>query len=162
MGCLTAARAHAGDWFGSRPSWRLPMERAAMRHYGPLVTVHQTANTLNYTHSGLRVIGRRELVPVTVEFHADPPYPTYGLDPADYPRVFADRGVASKHRMPDDSLCLYYAGDPANRRWTSDRGLLSLLDLTGDHLYFEDYWRSTGGVHKGQWLGPEAPHGFAA
>nr|AXV46179.1 hypothetical protein pA19BH1_p06 [Arthrobacter sp.] len=161
MGCLTTASPRAGEWFGSRPSWRLPVERDAMRYYGSLLTVNQTANTLTYIHAGLRVSGRRELVPVAVEFYANPPYKTYGLDPADYPRVFADRGAASKHRMPDDSLCLYYADDPANRRWTSDQGLLNLLDLTGDHLFLEDYWRTTGGVHKGQWLGPEAPHGVA-
>lgn len=162
MGCLTPARPHTGDWFGAHPSWRLPMERDAVRHYGSLLTVHQTENTLTYTHSGIRVSSRRELVPVTVRFHASPPYSTYGLHPADYPRVFADPGALSKHRMPDDALCLYYAADPAERRWTSDKGLLSLLDLTADHLFLEDYWRTTGGVHKGQWLGAEAPHGLAS
>ena len=162
MGCLTTAPPRTVDWFGGRASWRLPMERDAVRHYGSLLTIHQTENTLTYIHAGIRVSGRREVVPVTIEFHAHPNYDTYGLHPADYPRVFADRGAASKHRMPDDSLCLYYAGDPAERRWTSERGLLSLLDLTGDHLFLEDHWRTTGGVHKGQWLGPEAPHGVAS
>jgi hypothetical protein len=162
MGCLTTSQSRTTDWYGSRPSWRLPLERASASEYGSLITVHQTENTLTYTHAGIRVSGRTEPVPVMVQFHADPPYSTYGLDPMDYPRVFADPGAASKHRMPDDSLCLYYAGDPVERRWTSDWGLLSLLDLTGDHLFLEDYWRATGGVHKGQWLGPEAPHGVAS
>jgi len=161
MGCLTRAKPTPTDnWFGSMPSWRLPLERDAFRLYGPLIEIVQTENSLVYRHSGIRVSGRPSVVPVRVEFYADPNYNTFGLDPSDYPRVFADPGAASKHRMQDDSLCLYFVNDPPERRWTSDKGLLGLLDLTADHLFLEDYWRSTGGVHKGQWLGPEAPHGM--
>jgi hypothetical protein len=152
----------SGRWYGTNSAWRLPMERDAKRYYGHLLTMEETATSLTYKHEGLRVSGRRIPVPLTVRFESDPRYDLYGLDPEDYPRVFADPGVSSKHRMPDASLCLYFAGDPVDRRWTSDKGLLSLLGLAADHLFFEDYWRSTGGVHKGEWLGPEAPHGFTS
>lgn len=163
MVCLTEARSHPERWFGSTPAWRLPQERDAKRHFGRDLTMAQTATTLTYRHTGLRVSGRIAPVPVTIRFYAQPPYTLYGLSPQDYPRVFADPGAESKHRMPeDDSLCLFYAGDPVEHRWTSDKGLLSLFDLIADHLFHEDYWRSTGGSRRGIWLGREAPHGFAA
>jgi hypothetical protein len=163
MVCLNSVRPTTHRWYGSSPAWRLPMERDAKRLYGRELTMNQTPTSLTYRHTGLRVSGRADPVPVTIQFHARPQYSLYGLAPEDYPHVFADPGARSKHRMPDDdSLCLYYVGDPVDRRWTSDKGLLSLLDLTADHLFHEDYWRSTGGTNKGIWLGAEAPHGIAA
>jgi hypothetical protein len=80
------------------------------------------------------------------------------MQPCDYPRVWADCGVRSKHRMPDDSLCLYFAGSPPDARWTAGDGLLALLNLVRDHLMFEEHWRRTGGPRHGEWLGNEAPH----
>lgn len=65
-------------------------------------------------------------------FFADPPYDTYGQHAEDYPRVWADRGRASPHRMPGDSLCLYSPFDPSARRWRAELGLLCLLNLTRD------------------------------
>jgi hypothetical protein len=63
--------------------------------------------------------------------------------------------------MPDDdALCLYYPRSPAEQRWTADDGLVALLNLVRDHLFFEQHWRSTGGHRRGVWLGGEAPHGF--
>lgn len=100
-------------------------------------------------------------MPVAISFYAQPFYDTYGLAPEDYPRVFADPGLASPHRMPDDSLCLFFPGDPLERRWTAKNGLLALINLAGDHLFFETYWRHTGGHRNGTWLSPEAPHGYA-
>jgi hypothetical protein len=97
---------------------------------------------------------------VTIVFFASPAYDTYGLAAEDYPRVWADTDDTSPHRMPDGSLCLYYPGDPADRRWQAGLGLLTLLNLIRDHLFFEHYWRSTGGHDRGVWLGPEADHGF--
>lgn len=147
-------------WYGADPAWTLPFQRDARRHYGPAVTVALRPNYLLYRHKGLDIPGRDEPVAVEVRFEARPLYDTYGLSPQDYPRVFADPGFASPHRMPDDSLCLFYPGDPPERRWTADDGLLALLNLAGDHLFFETYWRHTGGHQGGKWLAPEAPHGY--
>lgn len=147
-------------WFGARPEWKLPFQRDARRYYGDAVTGELKQGCLLYRHQGLDVPGRRDPVPVLVRFFAEPKYDTFGLAPWDSPRVFADQGLPSPHRMPDDSLCLFYPADPPDRRWTADDGLLQLLQLVGDHLYFETYWRHTGGHLGGTWLAPEAPHGY--
>jgi hypothetical protein len=100
-------------------------------------------------------------VAVSVRFEHAPTYNTYGLAAQDYPRVWAERGLPSPHRMPtDDSLCLFFPHDPPERRWHSALGLLTLLDLARDHLFFEHHWRTTGGWSGGEWLGAQAPHGF--
>lgn len=153
MGSLTA-------WYGADPVWRLPFEREAKRYYGPAISRELHPATLLYRHAGLDVPGRTALVPVTVRFDAKPCYETYGLRPEDYPRVFADVGLLSPHRMPDRSLCLYYPGDPVERRWIASDGLLALLNLVSDHLFYETYWRHTGGHRRGRWLGAQAPHGY--
>ncbi|MFD5865560.1 hypothetical protein ACFWGP_11440 [Agromyces sp. NPDC127015] len=111
---------------------------------------------LTYHHTGIHVPARAARVPVRIEFYRDPLYDTFGLDPSDYPRVFADPGARSKHRMPtDDALCLYDVRDPAEKRWTSEKGLQSLLVMVADHLFYEDIWRDSG-----KWPVPDAPHGF--
>lgn len=146
-------------WYGEDPAWRLPFQRDARRHYGDAVVAKLRTSCLVYRHQGLEVPGR-EPIPVVILFEAFPTYETYGLAPQDYPKVFADPRQVSPHRMPDGSLCLFYPGDPPDQRWTDDSGLLSLLNLTGDHLFFETYWRHTGERRGGLWLGPEAPHGY--
>jgi hypothetical protein len=146
-------------WFGAQPSWTLPFQRDARRYYGESVTTELGPGWRIYRHDGLDIPGRTEPIAVTVRFEAKPRYDTFGLNACDYPRVFADPGLQSPHRMPDDSLCLYYPGDPVERRWTADEGLLRLFELVGDHLFFETYWRQTGGPRGGIWLAPEAPHG---
>lgn len=147
-------------WYGADPVWTLPFQRDARRYYGDEVEANLRDDQLIYRHRGLDVPGREQTVPVTILFEARPLYDTYGLAAQDYPRVFADAGLESPHRMPDDSLCLFYPGDPPDRRWTAEDGLLALLNLTGDHLFFETYWRHTGGRRGGMWLAPEAPHGL--
>lgn len=146
-------------WYGTSPAWRVAVEAAGRRTYGNRLRVTERSGVLEY-RIDLDVHGPQELTEVVIVFAADPPYQTYGLPPQDYPRVWADRGLASKHRMPDDALCLYYPGDPPERRWTSDKGLLDLLDLVVDHLLYESYWRATGGPDGGRWLGDEAEHGL--
>ncbi len=149
-----------GTWYGARDVWRIPLQRDARRQYGDELTLEWQARRLTYRHRGLYVAGVGE-VPAEVVFHADPPYLTYGLGAQDYPRVFADPGAQSPHRMPDDgALCLYYPLAPPLRRWRSVDGLLVLLDLVRDHLFFEEHWRATGGFDGGEWLGKEAPHGI--
>jgi hypothetical protein len=121
---------------------------------------------LVYSHGGVEVTARRHPVPVRVEFHEHPGYNTYGLPARDYPRVFADPGANSKHRMGDDSLCLWHPHDPPELRWTLADGLTVLFNVIRNHLFYEDYWRATGGHGdgaghgEGEWLGDEAPHGF--
>lgn len=150
-------------WYGLDTRWSVPFESDARREHGRDLCVEVRPRAVIYRHRGLEVPGRLVAVPVSVRFHAQPPYPTFGLQPEEFPRVYADRGADSPHRhrhQGDDALCLYYPEtDPAGR-WTPDDGLLALLNLTRDHLFFELHWRATGGHRGGVWLGPEAPHGL--
>lgn len=163
------APARPGLWYGARPAWQLRLERDVHREHhrhlrceqGIGITWRDSTGWLAYHHDGLDVPGFNAPVPVTVAFFESPPYDTYGISPANYPRVWADCGAVSPHRMPDDALCLYYPRSPVELRWTAPDGLLPLLNLVRDHLFFEHYWRITGGHPRGRWLGTEAPHGFA-
>jgi hypothetical protein len=161
MGALTPSEPRQ-PFYGHDLQWALPLEAAARRRHGRALSVELGRGRLTYRHSGLEIPGRVDPVPVGVHFHADPPYDTYGLPPEQYPRVYADQCADSPHRMPDDSLCLYYPADPPERRWLPEHGLAALLDVVNDHLFYELHWRATGGRHGGQWLGDEAPHGWAA
>lgn len=142
-------------WVGSDIAWVMAFEARARRRYGATLRRREYPGRLQYMVD-IPVIGREELVPVRVELHRDPGYETFGLDAVDYPRVFADEGARSPHRMEDDSLCLYYPGDPVSRRWTADQGLDELLNLTARHLLAEDYWRENDEV----WPFDEAAHGY--
>lgn len=42
--------------------------------------------------------------------------------------------AASEHRYNDTELCLFYVGDPPERRWKSEDGLRRLFDLARRHL----------------------------
>lgn len=146
-------------WYGTSPVWRVALEASARREYGDRLRVTEGQGTLEY-RIALDVRGPNDLVDVKIMFYVAPVYDTYGLSPQDYPRVWAETGLPSKHRMPDDALCLYHPIDPAEHRWTPDKGLLDLLYLVVDHLAYEAHWRAGGGWATGQWLGDEAPHGF--
>lgn len=150
------------------PTWSLLLQRDAMhRTARTALTVRCTPGLLSYHHAGVEVVGRADPVPVTVEFHRIPPYYCYGLAPEEYPRVLADLGASSPHRMPeDDRLCLWMPQDPPEQRWTPDDGLQRLLEITAEHLFAEQYWRATGGIDEngvevGQWPIPQADHGGA-
>lgn len=147
-------------WYGASPPWRDRVESSARRVHRNRLHVSVRRGRIEY-RIALDIRGPNDLVEVLVVFYAEPPYSTYGLHPQDYPRVWAERGLPSKHRMPDDdALCLYYPKDPVERRWTADKGLLDLLDLIVDHLNYETYWRASGGHNGGEWLGDEVEHGF--
>ena len=147
-------------WYGAEPAWQVALEASARREYAGQLTYTLAPGRLIY-RIGLEVVGRIDPVPITIEFWAIPLYNCYGLDPADYPRVYAEPGAESPHRMhTDDALCLWYPADPATRRWTADKGLLDLLDIIADHLLYEQHWRATGGKHGGIWAGDQAEHGF--
>lgn len=69
--------------------------------------------------------------------------------PEDSPHRFAPRGKDPRRR-----LCVWYPDDQPERRWVSDDGLLSLIEMIRIHLFKEAYYRETG-----DWPGEEAPHG---
>lgn len=54
-------------------------------------------------------------------------------------------------------LCLFFDGDPAERRWTPEAGLLGLFDLARRHLAAEHVWRTTR-----RWPIEDAAHGDRA
>jgi hypothetical protein len=152
------------DWYGRRLSWWAPLEAAARRRLGPTLSHRHTADPvcvrdecemLVYRVKGLDVIGDPEPIDAEIRFYQTPPYATYGLPADNYPRVFAKPGATSKHRMPDDALCIWMPLDPPERRWTHYKGLLELVELTRQHLFLENHWRQTG-----VWLLEDAPHGL--
>ena len=55
-----------------------------------------------------------------------------------------------RHVNHDSSLCLWFPDDGPGRRWTHEKGLVSLLDLVTLHLYKEARFKETG-----VWLGEE-------
>ncbi len=128
-----------------------------MRHRHALSPIPYQGNArfLTYFIDGLEVIGEPSPVDVEIRFHAEPPYDTYGLPAQDYPHVFAKPGAESEHRLPDGGLCLFAPFDPPERRWTNDKGLLELIKLTRQHLFFEVCWRRDGG-----WPVEDAEHGL--
>ena len=75
------------------------------------------------------------------------------------PEVYADGPAdydASPHRFPRRGrrqLCLWYSGDPRERRWEPEDGLLVLFGMVAEHLFKEAWWREHG-----EWLGEEYPH----
>jgi hypothetical protein len=156
----TRAGRPDSNWYGLQPWWQIPLEAAARREHGHHLRLRLNRDQIAY-RVPMEVRGRRDPVPLTIEFHAHPPYDSFGLPPEEYPRVFAVPGVTSPHRMPDDGgLCLWFPHDPPERRWCPRDGLLALIDLARDHVFYEDHWRATGGRRGGEWLGDERPHGF--
>lgn len=150
-------RARGTRWYGGEPHWQVWVEASARREHGVRLCRRTSGDHLTY-RAPIEVRGRREPVLAHIVFYARPRYDTYGLPASEYPRVYADLGAESPHRLADDALCLYFPGSAPARRWTPEKGLLALLDLIRDHLFFEGYWRLTGGEHRGVWLGEEKPH----
>lgn len=73
-----------------------------------------------------------------------------------WPHVYADGPTESPHRYAErgrTTLCLWKPGDPTDRRWQVEDGLLALFGIAAHHLFKEYWWRETG-----EWLGEEAPH----
>lgn len=149
-----------GLWYGDDPAWRRPFEATARRRLGDRILARATVSSLRYEISQLPVKGR-EPVDVTIVFDRYEAARHFNLPARDMPEVRADPGADSKHRNPDDSLCLYFPQDPPERRWRSELGLSILLDLVADHLFAELYWRQTGGHRTGTWVLNEAPHGLS-
>ena len=147
-------------WYGLRPSWVKAFEADARRVHGDELRVSEYRDRRVY-RVPVEVPGRLQRVEITINFYERPPYDCYGLSPEEYPRVFSCTRGLSPHRMPSDgALCLYYPRSAPARRWQPENGLLALIDLARDHVFFEDYWRQTGGEDRGVWLGDEQAHGF--
>lgn len=171
----TTPLAARRDWFGINPTFHHMLEHsldADAMHVGQvtrrIVAAYSPGapRTLQYRHAGVDVPSRGP-VPVLVEFTEYPVYALYGRPVQDYPRVFADIGADSPHRLydnSDDALCLYYPYDPPEWTWCSADGLAVLFNLAANHLFFELHWRATGGFGdadgngKGTWLGDELSH----
>lgn len=165
-----------GAWYGTNLTFQAVLLRDTDthdEHAGRITSsLRQTRRRVSrdrvwtFTHDGMNVPGRDDAVPVTVEFHESPGYATYGLEPWEFPLIFADPGADSPHRHQDvDALCLWFPGDPDDRRWHHTDGLVALFNLARNHLFFETYWRATGGhggagSREGIWLGDEAAHGY--
>ncbi|MGI3200604.1 hypothetical protein ACRJ4W_23030 [Streptomyces sp. GLT-R25] len=144
-------------WYRAQPVWWAPLERDARRHFGDALRHTYHRDSPAYDLAGLDVIGEPDPLDVRIRFYKEPPYLTYGQRPEDFPRVHAKPGVPSKHRHSfDDALCLWYPLDPEERRWTSSKGLLDLIEIVRTHLFLEHYWRLTGGESGGQWLVEDA------
>jgi hypothetical protein len=149
-------------WCGATLAWWAPLDRDARHRFGPTLRHEYGYGKLTYYVDRLEVIGDPEPVDVEIRFYAEPSYDTYGLPPQDFPRVHAKSGASSKHRYGwDDALCLWQPDDPADERWTSDKGLLDLIEIIRRYLFLENYWRDTGGHHGGEWILEEAPHGLS-
>jgi hypothetical protein len=147
-------------WYGADPVWWVPIEAKARRALGPNLTHRYLGDRLVYTVHDLDVPGAPAQVDVKVIFWAAPTHNTHRQASRDSPSVYAEPGLPSPHRYPDGALCLWYPADPPHRRWTSDKGLLDLVEIIRRHLFLERYWRMTGGWDGGEWLYEDAPHGF--
>lgn len=146
------------SWYGLQPAWQVALEATARREHGTSLSLVLRPNHIVY-RIPIEVPGRRYPVHTEIVFYQWPPYSCWGLPPEEYPRVHASPDETSPHRMPDDNaLCLYYPRSPAHERWRPSDGLLALIDLIRNHLFFEDHWRATGAHRGGVWLGAEAPH----
>jgi hypothetical protein len=171
----TVPLARRREWFGIDPTLHHLLEHsldADVTHRGQvtrrIIAAYSPGapRTLQYKHAGVYVPSRGP-VPVLVEFPEYPLYNLYGRPVQDYPRVFADIGAESPHRLydnDDDALCLYHPHDAGDRTWCAADGLALLFNLAANHLFFELHWRATGGSGdangdgKGVWLGDELPH----
>jgi hypothetical protein len=157
---LRHAGAQRKPWYGLQDAWLEPLEADARSVHGDDLRVSTSPGRRMY-RVPVEVPGRRQRVEITIAFYERPPYDCYGLSPQEYPRVFSCTLGPSPHRMPDGSLCLYYPRSAPERRWRPENGLLALIDLARDHVFFEDYWRDTRDEDgAGEWLGAEQPHGF--
>ena len=54
------------------------------------------------------------------------------------------RPTATVCTIPAHDFCMWRPDAPTDARWTSDEGLLRLIQYATLHLYREEYWRETG------------------
>ena len=111
-------------WKGNDPAWVASFEARARASYGVALRRIEVPGRLTY-ELAVDVIGRDAKTSVRIEFPRHPAYLTYGLDPIDFPRVFADENLRSPHRMPDRSLCRTTPVTPSPGAGPLTRGWMS-------------------------------------
>jgi hypothetical protein len=77
------------EWYGLDAAWWVPLERDARRTFGDALRHTLTHNELTYQLDDIDVPGDPQRRNSRITFHAQPPYPTYGQRPQDFPRVHA-------------------------------------------------------------------------
>ncbi len=80
---------------------------------------------------------------------------TFSRGASTVPKVAVDGPTDSPHRYADGTLCMWYPGDPRDRRWNLAEGAGALVANIAAHLIREEWYRKTG-----EWLGDEVPHGL--
>lgn len=94
-------------------------------------------------------------MPATIPIYGDPVTLRIEIDEFGG-AVFVDGFPGElKHTYSANKLCMWYPSDPDDRRWTSDKGLLSLIDTALVHLFRERYYHDHP---EDGWPGEEAPH----
>lgn len=142
---MTRPGPHRPAWF-SRPALRLLFQHR-IASTGLAVRAVRPPRALRGGFAVAVDIRDRDLPEQTVTI-------VFGRGRPDIPHVFSDGPRHSPHRYDDDSLCMWYPGDPPEQRWDRRRdGPVILLGLVLAHLMREEWWRRTG-----EWAGPEAPH----
>ena len=134
-----------GPWFGISTE-RILFERGLRTAY-PLTAIR----TIGHAASAIReyelILPVPRFDPRLVQIRFTGPQ----LSP--WPQVFADGPTESPHRFEDQSLCMWFRGDPPDKVWLPWDGLVRLLDHVRLHLIKEAVWRETG-----RWMGPEVGH----
>jgi len=130
-------------WFDDIPTVII-FERAARREFAALKRRElRTLRRLIY-ELPVEIPGYDQERQVRIEFPAAP---------TAWPHIIVDGPSDSPHRYGDGSLCMFYPGDPIDRRWTLSDGLAALIDTIAVHLFQEEDARPGHG-----WSGEEAPH----
>jgi hypothetical protein len=84
-------------WYGLDAAWWVPLERDARRTFGDALRHTVTHRESTYQLDGIDVPGDPQRRNIRIAFYAQPPYPTYGQRPQDFPRVHATPRARSKH-----------------------------------------------------------------
>lgn len=139
------AKGSGGPWYGIGRE-RILFEQGFWTEH-PTAAVTKSGNGVHMVRSyGLTLaVPQFEARLVEIRFA--------GLQAVPFPQVFTDGPSESPHRFDDDSLCMWFRGDPPQHRWLPSDGLLRLTDHIRLHLIKEAVWRATG-----EWLGPEVGH----
>lgn len=160
------ALRRAASWWRTRPAEVAALEGASLREDR---TIRRLRADELERNADLRTIldqyGIAAADLLAYVAYADGPFGRYRvaavfiLPPAVFPPAVycldGPRGAsASVHRNGETELCLFYRGDPDERRWTPADGLRRLFDLARRHLVGEHIARE-----QGSWPIEEAPHG---
>jgi myo-inositol-1(or 4)-monophosphatase len=163
---LPPIRSWAAEWYGMDPHfWSVLEEKWPVDGFegdiGPFATPGSVPEGIIYRFGALDVPGDPARHDVAIVFWRQLPQPwAEGIDPRDYPSVYTSRHRGRYHDNRDDGLCMWSPFDPPEQRWSHDKGLLTLIEITRRHLFLELHRQCSGGDAGGQWLGAEAPHGL--